>query len=93
MFHRPAFPCSLGNQSSGAKKDETSLMSVARRPAPTVPTKTHFLTYYGLGITNELQRHHDIISTVRGGQDIITGIIYTVSSVMCDTLFPLFSLG
>jgi hypothetical protein len=26
-------------------------------------------------------------------QDIIPGIIYTVSSVVRDTLFPLFSLG
>jgi hypothetical protein len=52
------------------------------------------VTYYGLGIMNEqLRRHHDIISTVRGGQDIIPGIIYTVSSVVRDTLFPLFSLG
>jgi hypothetical protein len=56
--------------------------------------KPTFLTYYGLGIYNEWTaappRHH---LHSEGGQDIIPGIIYTVSSVMHDMLFPLFSLG
>jgi hypothetical protein len=52
IFHRPAFPCSLGDQSSGAKKDETFLMSVGSQHLQYLQKPT-FLTYYGLGIYHE----------------------------------------